>query len=214
MQYAQQRSPSSNAIGIGLVVALHLGVGYVLLQSVGWDHVKPVPGPMTTTIIEPEKKIVEPPPPPPPTRIEPQRLDFVPTVTVIIKDPPPSDQQRTITTAPPTTPDPPARTASLEAPAPSAETHAVAQRLAGPPLVYPGRAKSMGLEGWVDVQCDVDSLGSTSKCSMVAHEGLMTFVDEALDFVKATRYSPATRNGVPVSEQDHRFHIVFKLTDK
>jgi len=214
MQYAQQRSPGSNAIGIGLVVVLHLGVGYALLQSVGWGPMKPAPVPLTATVIEPEKKIIEPPPPPPPTKIEPQKLDFVPIPTFTVKNLPPSDTQRTVTTIPPTTQDPPTRTASIEPPAPPAETRAGAKRLAGPPLVYPGRARSMGLEGWVDVQCDVDDMGSTSNCSMIAHDGINAFVEEALDFVRATRYSPATRNGVPVAEKEHRFHISFTLTDK
>ena len=212
MQYAQQRSSSSNAIGIGLVVVLHLGVGYALLQSVGWDHVQPAPAPLHAFPLEPEKKIVEPPPSLPQPKIEPQKLDWVP-MPIITITPPVSMTPRPLTPTPPETRDLP-QPGSLAPPAPPVETLAGAKRLAGPPLVYPARPKSMGLEGWVDVQCDVDDMGSTSNCSMIAHDGAMAFVDEALDFVKATRYSPATRNGVAVTEKGHRFHIAFTLSDK
>jgi len=212
MQYAQQRSPSSNAIGIGLIVVLHLGVGYALLQSVGWDRMKPAPAPLSATVIEPEKKVVELPPPPPSSKFEPQKLDFMPMPTFTIM-PQPTEMPRAVTTTPPDTRDLP-KTATIEPPAPMAETHAGAKRLAGPPLVYPHTQLRLSQEGWVDVQCDVDDMGSTSNCSMIAHDGAMAFVEEALDFVRATRYSPATRNGVPAAEKDHRFHISFTLSDK
>src|ERR1700744_239001 len=147
MQYAQQRSPGSNAIGIGLVVLLHLGVGYALLQYVGWDHVQPVPRPLEAIPLEPQKKIVDLPRSLPQPTIEHQKVDLVPMPTITIT-PPVTSATHPIITTPPDQPELPQHPA-LAPPAPTVETLAGAKRLAGPPLVYPARPKSMGMEGWV-----------------------------------------------------------------
>jgi periplasmic protein TonB len=213
MQYAQQRSPGSNAIGIGLVVALHLGVGYALLHALAKQDVNRVPPPLEARVFEEKPKIVEPPPPPPSTPIEHQKLDFRPPIDLTITPPPVPVRGPAVTTTPPDTHDMP-RTAAVEPPAPLADTRAGAKRIAGPPLQYPRRPLAAQEEGSVDVQCDVDEVGGTSNCISTGHQGSIAFVDAAMDYVKATRYSPATHNGVPVSERDHRFHIDFKLSDK
>ncbi len=212
MQYAQQRSPGSNAIGIGLVVALHLGVGYALLQAMGTLSIRPAAQPLIVHPVDEPKK----------QEVEIQQTFDVHTEqqkTIFIRMPDLIVQAKT-DAKPPTG-------ASTELPhdttvgptvvataAAIADTMAGAKRLAGPPLIYPARLQTMGVEGSVDIQCDVDDMGSTSNCAMIEHQGAMAFVEEALDYVRATRYSPATRNGVPIAEKNHRFHIVFKLSDK
>ena len=65
MHYAQRRSPSSNAIGIGLVVLLHLGVGYALFTGLGSQLKRVITNPMVVILV-PDKPVVEPTPPPPP----------------------------------------------------------------------------------------------------------------------------------------------------
>ena len=210
MQYAQQRSSSSNAIGIGLVVVLHLGVGYALLMALGSTYTPTkIPTTYAKVFDEPKKQEVELPK----TfdvRPESQKTVFItmPDIKPLIRPdtPPPTGATTEIphdTYVGPATP--------ASASVPDKMTGPI--RLAGPSLLYPSRLKTMGMQGWVDIQCDVNEFGGTSNCSMIAHEGAMAFVDEALDYVKATRYSPATRNGVAVTEKGHRFHIEFKLTD-
>lgn len=211
MHYAQRRSPGSNAIGIGLVALLHLGVGYALVQALGTMPITPAKAPLIATPIDEPKPKIEPPPPIQQPKIDVPKFDYAPP-PIVIKEPPATDTPRIVTPVPPETHDL-ARVAPVERPVPS-ETRVGATPIAGPRPIYPKRYLDAGIEGWVDVQCDVDDMGSTSNCSMVDHQGPMGFVDEALDYVRASRYSPATRNGVPVVERAHRFHIVFKLSDK
>lgn len=211
MQYAQQRSSSSNAIGIGLVVVLHLGVGYALLQALAKQEVNRVPPPLHGVIILDPPKVVETPSLPIPTPIEHPILNYRPDVELKIT-PTPTPVPIIVTTQLPAehdvTPTKPVEVAAVP------ETRVGPRPLAGPKLIYPARYLSQGVEGWVDLKCDVDDMGSTSNCSMIDHQGPTGFVDEALDYVRASRYSPATHNGVAVVEKDHRFHIAFKLTDK
>jgi protein TonB len=57
----------------------------------------------------------------------------------------------------------------------------------------------------------VDADGGTSNCTVGAVVGGAAFADSALAYVKAARYKPAIKNGVPVAEPHHKFNIVFKL---
>lgn len=212
MHYAQQRSPSSNAIGFGLIILLHLGVGYALLQALATQRMDKVPVPVEVALIAEQPKVIEPPTATVPITVDHPTLDFRPDVELSIKPAVPV-QEPIETTSSPDTHDL-SKTVAVE-PAPGVDTHAGAKVLARPRIVWPSPPfGGRNLEGWVDLQCDVDDMGSTSNCSMLAHEGAMAIVDLALDYVRGSRYSPATRNGVAVAEKGHRFHVVFKLADK
>ena len=207
MHYAQQRSPGANAVGIGFVVLLHIGVGYAFLTGLGVVQRPVVPEPTQATVI------VEPPKPddykPPEMKDLPQqdvKMHFVPIKEIPIEIK--SDVQFTqVSTVVPTNRD----LAPVKVPTPPADRYTAPVRLAGPPLDYPQRLVEAGKEGWVDVQCDVDETGRTSLCSVIANEGSNSFADHALNYVKNTRYTPALRNGVAVTEAHHRFHIVFSI---
>ncbi|MEI9986506.1 MAG: TonB family protein [Aliidongia sp.] len=210
MHYAQRRSPGSNAIGIGAVVLLHLGVGYALLLALGTDYTLTVKQPTPIVVKEEPKKIVEDPTPLL-QKVELPKLEtFRPKIDITIENPPVAKPFADLTDkAPPT------RDLVMPTPPASAvpETAAGAKRISGPTLTYPPRQLANGQQGWVDVQCDVDETGRPSQCGMIDHEGSNAFVDDALIFVNGSRYTPATRNGAPVSEPHHRFHIEFKLAN-
>jgi len=210
MHYAQRRSPSSNAIGIGLVVLLHLGVGYALFTGLGSQLKRVIINPMQVVIV-PDKPVVEPPlpAPPKPADFELPKTIFVPPIEIARVPPTDAVPLANSTDAVPVNRD----VAFNPPPAAHPDTVAGAKRLAGPALVYPARPLASGLEGWVDVQCDVDETGRTSQCAVIGHEGSNAFADAALPYVAAARYSPATHNGVPVTEPHHRFHIEFKLNN-
>jgi protein TonB len=70
-----------------------------------------------------------------------------------------------------------------------------------------------GREGQVDITCDVDTNGSTSNCTVTSATGGTAFAEAALAYVQQCRYKPAVRNGVPVKEPHHTFHIIFTLRE-
>ena len=91
------RDPRRQLVGFGLVVLLHLGVVYALLNGLGKTIVDVVRAPIETTLIE---EIKPPPPPPPPpeppppkTVVTPKRIVvppvFIPPPEVVVTAPPP-----------------------------------------------------------------------------------------------------------------------------
>lgn len=111
MAYAdQQELSTSRVVSIGLVVLLHIGVGYALVTGLAYDATKQVFEDLKTFDVE-EEKPPEPEEPPPP----PEKLDIPPPPKVTI--PPPvnvtpivSTNTQTVTitpTAPPAPPPPP-----------------------------------------------------------------------------------------------------------
>ena len=68
MDYArQQRNPTRHAIGLMVVIALHILVIYALVTGLARKAVQVIKKPLETSIIE-EVKL--PPPPPPPKKVE------------------------------------------------------------------------------------------------------------------------------------------------
>jgi TonB family protein len=85
------------------------------------------------------------------------------------------------------------------------------QRLAGPPLVYPARELARGMEGWADIQCDLDQMGSPGNCSVIGRAGPRSFADSALDYVSSGQYKPLLRDESAVPDPGRRFHIEFRV---
>ena len=68
MDYAsQQRNPAKHSIGFGIVILLHVVVGWALLNGLARKVVEVIKAPIETKIIEE----VKPPPPPPPENLPP-----------------------------------------------------------------------------------------------------------------------------------------------
>ena len=63
----QQRNPSKHAVGFGVVVAMHVLVGWIIMSGLAQRIVEVIKGPIETKIIEE----VKPPPPPPPENLPP-----------------------------------------------------------------------------------------------------------------------------------------------
>jgi protein TonB len=108
LDYAQQqRQPGKHAVGIGIVLALHLVLGWALVNGLAQRLVEVIKSPLETKIIE-EVKPPPPPPPenlPPPPKFAPPPPSFVPPPEVNVNPPP--MVQPTITTtqvAPPPAP--------------------------------------------------------------------------------------------------------------
>ena len=108
MDYAQQqRNPGKHAVGIGIVLALHLVLGWALVNGLAQRLVEVIKSPLETKIIE-EVKPPPPPPPenlPPPPKFAPPPPSFVPPPEVNVNPPPtPAPTITTTQTAPPPAP--------------------------------------------------------------------------------------------------------------
>jgi hypothetical protein len=86
----QERNPSKNVLGFGFVVALHLLLGWGLMNGLAQRLVEVIKSPLETKIIEE----VKPPPPPPPENLPPPPKfaapppSFVPPPEVQVNAPP------------------------------------------------------------------------------------------------------------------------------
>ena len=80
LNYAeQQRNPGKHVVGIGIVIVLHILLGWALLNGLARTVIEVIKGPIETKIIEEAKP--PPPPPenlPPPPKFAPPPPSFVP----------------------------------------------------------------------------------------------------------------------------------------
>ncbi|WP_269533182.1 energy transducer TonB [Chitinimonas sp. BJYL2] len=92
MDYAQQqRNPSKHIVGFGLVILLHVVIGYALMNGLHTKVIQIIQKPLDTKIIEeapPPPPPEIPPPPPPDFKAPPPPPSFVPQVEVQVQTPP------------------------------------------------------------------------------------------------------------------------------
>ena len=93
MDYAQQqRNPGKHTVGLGIVIALHVLLGWAIVSGLARKVVDVIKAPIETKIIEE----VQPPPPPPPENLPPPPKfappppSFVPPPEVVVNNPPPA----------------------------------------------------------------------------------------------------------------------------
>ncbi len=114
----QQRKPGKHVVGIGIVILMHLLLGWALVSGLARKVVEVIKNPIETKIIE-EVRPPPPPPenlPPPPPKLAPPPPSFVPPPEVVVAPPPTPAPAITVQT---TTPPPPAPVTIAPAPAPA-----------------------------------------------------------------------------------------------
>jgi periplasmic protein TonB len=118
----QQRNPGKHLVGIGIVLVLHLILGWALINGLAQRLVEVIKAPIETKIIE-EVKPPEPPPPenlPPPPKFAPPPPSFVPPPEVNVNPPPtPAPTITTTQVAPPPAPFVPTPPPVVAPPAPA-----------------------------------------------------------------------------------------------
>jgi periplasmic protein TonB len=178
---SQQRKPGKHMVGIGIVLFMHLLLGWALVTGLARKVVEVIKAPIETKIIE-EVKPPPPPPenlPPPPPKLAPPPPSFVPPPEVQVT-PPPTPQQTITTTAvvPPPAPvtiaPPPAPAAPPAPPAPPAP------KVAGLPFIadasgckpeYPAAAIKVEATGATVIRFTVDASGKVTKAEVVRSSG-------------------------------------------
>ena len=200
MNYAeQQRNPQKHAVGIGIVIVLHIVLGYALLHGLARTVIEVIKGPIETKIIEETKP--PPPPPenlPPPPKFAPPPPSFVPPPEVIVNAPPtPAPTITTTTVAPPPTQVVIAPQVTAPAPAPPAPAPA---RIAARPAIgnvqacapgpddYPATALKEEATGTTRVRFTVDGTGKLSAAEVVRSAGASR-AHKALDRVAVQKLS-------------------------
>jgi len=126
----QQRNPTKHVVGLGVVIVMHIILGWALLNGLARRVVEVVKGPIETKIIE-EVKPPPPPPPenlPPPPKLPPPPPAFMPPPEVQIQNPPPAPAITVQTVPPP--PAPPVTIAPPPAPEPAPAPPAPPARVA------------------------------------------------------------------------------------
>jgi protein TonB len=170
MDFSQQQQGGRRFVGFGVVVLLHLLLGYALLSGLARQVVDVVKGPIEVKVIE---EIVKPPPPPPevlppppkvaappPPFIPPPEINIAPpptpapTITAVTPDAPPAPTApviaKPVENAPPAPPPPAIRSAAVECPN---------YREVIMSVPYPRDALLEGLEGTVLIEFTVSANG-------------------------------------------------------
>ena len=176
---ASQRKPGRHLVGIGVVIVLHVILGYALVNGLASKMVEVIKGPIETKIIEE----VKPPPPPPENLPPPPKLaapppSFVPPPEVVVNAP--QVQQPTITTTTVAPPPAPVTIAPAPAPAPAAPTAApVAARPAIGNVAscaptaedYPPAAQRAEATGTTKIRFQIDASGKLAGAEVVRSAG-------------------------------------------
>ncbi len=195
LNYAeQQRDPAKHAVGIGVVIVMHLILGYALLNGLARTVIDVIKGPIETKIIEETKP--PPPPPenlPPPPKFAPPPPSFVPPPEVVINAPPtPAPSITTTAIAPPPTAVviAPAQPEAPPAPPRVAARPAVANAkdCAPGPEDYPAAAIKEEATGTTVIRFSIDATGKLASANVVKSAGASR-AHKALDRVALQKLS-------------------------
>ena len=198
MNYAeQQRDPGKHALGIGIVIVLHILLGWALVNGLARTVIDVIKGPIETKIIE---EIKPPPPPPenlpPPPKAAPPPPSFVPPPEVVVNPPPtPAPAITTTTVAPPPVAVTIAPAVPTAPPAPPAPARVAARPAIGNvsscapgPDDYPAVALKEEATGTTRVRFTVDAAGKLAGAEIVRSAGASR-AHKALDRVAVSKLS-------------------------
>ncbi|MCA0241449.1 MAG: energy transducer TonB [Proteobacteria bacterium] len=187
MDFAQQqRKPGRHVVGIGIVLAMHLLLGWALVTGLAQRMVEVIRAPIETKIIE-EVKPPPPPPPenlPPPPKFAPPPPSFVPPPEVNVNPPPtPAPVITTTTVAPPPAPVTIAPPPAPVAPPPAPAAPPAPPRMAAKPTIanvqacapqaddYPAAARRAEATGTTRVRFTIGADGKLASADVIKSSG-------------------------------------------
>jgi protein TonB len=208
----QERNPGRGLMGFGLVVALHVLLGWALMTGLAQRLVEVIKSPLETKIIEEVKPPPPPPPenlppppkfaPPPPSFVPPPEVQvnapasFAPTITTTQVAPPPTP----VTVAPP--PPPVAAPPAPVAPRVPVRTEPrldFATKCEKPE--YNRAARQAEAQGTTVVAFTMDTTGVINEATVEKSAGPSREHKQldrlALEAVKACKGTPGTLDGKP-----------------
>lgn len=196
---------------LAIIIALHVGMFWLLNSGLSHQIIDVVLGPMETKMIEEAPKQDEPPPPPPPKIETPPPFVPPPEIDIAIApDAPPTNaivqttNERPVAAPPIATP-PPAPTART---APRSDSR---RPLSQPE--YPPSSRRAGEAGTVILEVLVLENGRVGDARVKQSSGFPRLDEAAVREVKRSwRLVPGTENGKPV-QMWGQFAVTFKLTD-
>lgn len=225
----EQVTPTKHLVGFGMVVALHLVMGWALVNGLAQRLIEVIKAPIETKIIE-EVKPPPPPPPenlPPPPKFAPPPPSFVPPPEVNVNPPPtPAPTITTTQVAPPPT------TVTVTV-APTAPTAPPVVAVAAPrasvrtePRIdfqntcekpeYNRQARAAEAQGAVTILYTMDTTGVINEATVEKSSGPTRehkMLDRlALDAVRACKGRPGTLDGKP-EKLTSRITYVWKIAD-
>jgi len=198
----QQRNPGRHVVGIGIVLVLHLILGWALLNGLAQRLVEVIKAPIETKIIE-EVKPPEPPPPenlPPPPKFAPPPPSFVPPPEVNVNPPPtPAPTITTTQVAPPPAPVTVSPAPAIAPPAPPAPPRAAArpaianvQSCAPTGDDYPAAARRAEATGTTRIRFTVGADGRLAGTPEIVRSAGSTREHKMMDRVAAAKLAECT----------------------
>jgi protein TonB len=189
----QQRQANKHPVGLGVVLVLHVVLGWALVNGLGRKIVEVIKAPIETKIIDE----VKPPPPPPPENLPPS---FVPPPEVQVAAPQQAPAITVTREAPPPAPvnlSPAAPTQAPVAAPPAPKAQAVAARIdvgSCEKPEYPAAASRAEATGTTKIRFVVDAQGVVSKADIERPSGASRehrLLDRtAVDALSKCRFKP------------------------
>lgn len=218
MAYADQTMSKNRIVALGVVGLIHVFLGYAIITGLAGNLVKKITEPLKTVNIKEQVKPPEEPPPPPPKDIE--IPPFVPPPEVTIDTPAPPTitvQQQVRQIEPPkyVAPAPPTPVAAPPAPPSIAPTSAQPKGRGNTMSDddYPEASKRAEEQGTTRVSYTVGTDGKATACAVLASSGSTRLDETACKLVERRfRFTPATREGKPVTEIKQQA-IKWRITD-
>jgi len=208
MTYLQQpRSPLQTLPGIGLVIMLHVGLIYALLNGLGTNFVEKFSPPMTAHILDTVKPTPPPPVPPAPDLVVPKTM-FVPLPDVKVPLPPPLPNAPSATSHVPGPVAPAPRMAVLAEQPFRASQIIGGERSPAYPEIYEDSARP----GKVTVDCIIEVDGNPTHCLVVDASGGAAFAAETIRWLTGPAhpvYRPAVRDG-QAQREEHQWVVSFQ----
>ncbi|QMW24092.1 energy transducer TonB [Sandaracinobacteroides saxicola] len=213
MSYLGQKRSKNNTVAIGIVVLLHIFLGYALISGLAVDVTKKILENIETKNVVEEVKPPEEPPPPPP-KLE-EIPPYVPPPDVVIQQDAPPAPTITVQQAVPQPNVAPTPAPVVQAPpaVPGTPAVPIARSFEVTDDDYPPASQRAGEEGVTGVQVTIGTDGrvAAGTCKIVTSSGFERLDARACQIAERRwRFKPATENGQPVTttiRRNYRWQI-------